>query len=275
MLLATRWLGLVAALPLAIGGCRKTYPACRQDGDCKAELAERCVDGSCQNCKVDGDCAGKPTIGGAALVCRDFRCVAPGELAAAASSTHSDEHGPCAQRSDCIGGLACKSGTCEQCTTDSDCGTGPCNADTGRCSPINSCTTDDQCSMDEICDGGMCIFSGDIGDDDGGPCGLPAVYFAFDSDVLTPKTQADLKAAAACIAEQGVVVLLEAHADNRGTEEYNILLTERRGNEVKTLLVQEGVAPERMQVIAKGSLEAVAVDEGARSRERRVQFIWR
>lgn len=274
MAIATRWLAWMIAAAALVPGCHKTYPACKKDGDCKAALSERCVDGSCQGCKTDADCLGKDTVGGAPLVCREFRCQAPATAAASGPSSRSDEHGPCTRRTDCIGGLACKAGTCELCSADADCETGPCNLDTGRCSPVNSCTTDEQCSMDEICDGGMCIFSGDLGDEDGGPCGLAAVYFAFDSDVLTPKTQADLKTAAACIAQQGRLVYLEAHADNRGTEEYNILLTERRGDEVKAFLVHEGIGTEMMQVIAKGSLEAVASDEGARSRERRVQFIW-
>jgi peptidoglycan-associated lipoprotein len=128
--------------------------------------------------------------------------------------------------------------------------------------------------MDEICDGGMCVFSGNLGEEGGGPCNLAAVYFAFDSDVLTPKTQEELTAVAPCLTEQNRQVYLEAHADNRGTEEYNILLTERRGNQVRSFLSEKGVSAEQMQVIAKGSLESTGSDETSRSKERRVSFIW-
>jgi peptidoglycan-associated lipoprotein len=38
-------------------------------------------------------------------------------------------------------------------------------------------------------------------------------------------------------------VILEAHADSRGTEEYNIMLTDKRGNNVKEFLQQLGVDP--------------------------------
>lgn len=252
-------------------GCKK-YPHCKKDGDCKAELQEKCVSGSCQGCVADADCAGKAPAGQPAFVCKELRCQPPAGPDAAGK--RGEEGDPCSGKQDCIGGLACKDGKCGLCTSDTDCGGVACTIETGRCSPVNSCATDEQCSMDEICDGGMCIFSGDLGDEDGGPCGLAAVYFAFDSDALTPKTQEDLKGIATCIAQQGKLVYLEAHADNRGTEEYNILLTERRGAEVKAFLAEQGVPNDAMQVIPKGSLEAVASDEGTRSKERRVQFIW-
>jgi peptidoglycan-associated lipoprotein len=149
-----------------------------------------------------------------------------------------------------------------------------CNLDTGRCAPEGQCEHDEQCAMDEICSGGVCVFSGDAGDADGGPCGLAAVFFAFDSDVLTPKAEQELEALASCMVEQSKQVLLEAHADNRGTEEYNILLTERRGRSVMGFLTERGVPAGNLQVIAKGSLEATGMDESARSKDRRVQFIW-
>jgi peptidoglycan-associated lipoprotein len=128
--------------------------------------------------------------------------------------------------------------------------------------------------MDEICDGGMCVFSGDLGEEGGGPCGLDAVYFAFDSDKLTPKGQEALQSAAECMKSEARLVYLEAHADNVGTEEYNILLTERRGTTVKGYLENLGVVADNMQVIAKGSMEASGMDEPSRAKDRRVQFIW-
>jgi peptidoglycan-associated lipoprotein len=259
--------------------CTPKYPACKKDKHCNEVLAERCVANVCQGCAADADCAGKAPAGKPAYVCKDLRCQDPTALGPEGVGKATGEEGdPCVQKGDCLGGLACKTGKCGLCTGDADCGGVPCNLDSGRCSPVDSCTTDEQCAMDEICDGGMCIFSGDLGDEDGGPCGLAAVYFAFDSEVLTPKTQEDLKGVASCIAEtaagQGKIVYLEAHADNRGTEEYNILLTERRGTSVKNFLAEQGVEATAMQVIAKGSLEAVGADEAMRSKERRVQFIW-
>jgi peptidoglycan-associated lipoprotein len=205
-------------------------------------------------------------------VCHEFRCQDPSQIDAGGGG--GGELGdPCTARSDCAGGFACTAGTCSQCTADAECAPSTCNLDTGRCSAEGQCTTDDECPMDEICDGGMCIFSGSS-DPGGGPCGLDAVFFAFDSDKLTPKSQQELEGLASCIGEQGRQVFLEAHADNVGTEEYNILLTERRGASVKSALVGAGAPEDLLQVIAKGNLEASGTTESERAKDRRVQFIW-
>jgi peptidoglycan-associated lipoprotein len=263
---------LFVVLLLPAAGCKKKYPNCKKDKHCKVELAEKCVGGVCQGCATNEDCVGKEAEGQPPLQCIDLRCQPPGEGAGAAGG--GEEGDPCTQRTDCFGGLACKAGVCALCTEDVDCSPNTCNLDSGRCSPEGGCQTDDQCPMDEICDGGMCVFSGNLGEEGGGPCGLAAVFFAFDSDELTPKTQEQLTGAADCISQQQRQVFLEAHADNRGTEEYNILLTERRGNKVKDFLTNLGVNAEFLQVIAKGSLEAVGNTESDRSKDRKVKLIW-
>lgn len=254
---------------LSLAGCKK-YPNCKKDKDCQA--GESCVGNICQNCKTDAECVDKTPAGQAPWTCNAFRCGPPG--AEGAGGGGGEEGDPCTARTDCLGGLSCKQGVCALCTEDLDCSPATCNLDSGRCSPQNSCTTDEECAMDEICDGGMCIFSGNLGNEDGGPCGLAAVYFAFDSDDLTPKTKGELDGVATCITEQNTQIFLEAHADDRGTEEYNILLTERRGNMVKDYLKEKGVSSELLQVIAKGDLESQGKDEASRSKDRRVQLIW-
>ena len=269
-----RRLTLVLSL-LALGfvpACKKpAYPACKKDKHCKAEAGEKCVDGSCQNCKEDTECAGKGPDG-TDFQCINFRCQDP--AAAGADQTTETPGGPCAQTLDCEGGLVCRAGSCDLCTDDIECDGNACNFATGRCDPTGQCTTDDQCPMDEICDGGMCVFSGYSDEPGAGPCGVEAVYFAFDSDKLTPKAEESLNALATCIAEQGTNVILEAHADSAGTEEYNIQLTERRGQSVKGFLVGAGAPAELLQVIAKGSLQAMGTTESERAKDRRVQFFF-
>ncbi|MCA9711285.1 MAG: OmpA family protein [Myxococcales bacterium] len=268
----------LAAMMLVLpgAGCKnKNYPQCKKDKHCKQELGETCVDGSCQNCKTDAECVGKGPAGGPAWVCHEFRCMDPAEAAAGGGGGGNGEMGaPCTQTVECVGGLVCTAGACAGCTDDIECSPSTCNFDTGRCGAAGQCTTDDQCPMDEICDGGMCIFSGGGGDGGGGPCNISAVFFAFDSDTLTPKSQEELTGAASCIAEQGVEVILEAHADAVGTEEYNIMLTERRGASVRTFLVEQGVSGDLLRVLAKGSLEASGSTESERAKDRRVQLIW-
>jgi len=262
-------------LALAVApACKKpAYPACKKDKHCKVDLGEKCVDGACQNCNNDAECAGKGPDG-ADFVCFEFRCTDPADAAAAAAGEGAGEGGPCAQRMDCEGGLACKVGACASCEEDLDCAPNACNLATGRCDPAGECTTDDACPMDEICDGGMCVYSGYTDEPGDGPCGVEAVFFAYDSNKLTPKAEETLTTLATCITDQGQSVILEAHADATGTEEYNINLTERRGRSVSEFLTNAGAPGDLLQVIAKGSLEATGASESDRAKERRVQFFF-
>lgn len=270
-LLALLATGLMA---LSLSACKKPdYPECKRNKHCKQDLGEKCVEGKCQNCVDNSECAGKGP-NGMDYVCHDYRCVDPSEATGGGAGHGS----PCTSSLDCTGGYVCKAGICDYCADDMDCPTGTCDFNSGTCSDgqpgsPGSCITDDECAIDEICDGGMCIFSGDYG---GGEvlCDLQAVFFGFDSPKLSPETEEKLKAAASCIKDQGRLVYLEAHADPRGTEEYNILLTDKRGQGVKQFLVNLGVPPENMQVISKGSLEATGSDEAGYAQDRRVEFIW-
>ncbi len=265
------------ALPLAAmtTGCKKQpYPQCKKDKHCKVDLGEKCVDGSCQNCKVDTDCVGKGPAG-ANWVCHEFRCTDPAAIPA--DGAGGGLGSPCTQTIDCSGGLVCTAGACAQCTDNIQCDGGTCDLSTGTCTTPGggggSCTTDDQCAMDEICDNGTCVFS-DIGAGGTNPCGLDAVYFSFDSPKIEDEAAEQLRGVAECLKGAAGTVYLEAHADVRGTEEYNIMLTDRRGQSVKSFLENLGVPAERMQVISKGSLEASGQGEAEMQKDRRVEFVF-
>lgn len=267
---------LLSFAAVMVAGCKPDYPACKKDKHCNVEEGEKCVEGLCQNCTTDEDCVGKGE-NGENWVCHEFRCADPATVEGGGASGGGAQGAPCTDTSECELGLTCKAGICDVCMEDADCVTGTCNLDTGRCADAGgggSCTTDDECAMDEICDNGMCVFSGDYGGDGTVLCDLQAVYFDFDSPKLKPEVEEQLKNAAACLAEQGRLVYLEAHADPRGTEEYNILLTDKRGQSVAKFLEQLGVNPENMQVISKGSLEATGQDPASWGQDRRVEFIW-
>jgi len=263
---------------LAFTGCKAPeYPTCKKDKHCNAELGETCVEKTCQNCKVDADCADKGGDG-VVMTCQDFLCAAPGEgdgNGASAGVGTIPEGGPCAQMLDCVPGLACMAGVCSYCTGDIDCAGRTCNLDTGRCAPEGQCQMDDECPVDEICDGGMCVFSGSYDDNAEAVCGFASVFFGFDSDKVSEANVAKLQEAASCLTTQERTLTLEAHADSTGTEEYNILLTDKRGNSVKSFLVDLGVAEEKIEVIGKGSLEATGADETSQAKERRVDFFWK
>ena len=258
---------------LAVSGCKEDYPACKKDKHCKQEDGEKSVDGQCQNCVTDEDCKGKGEQG-EDWFCNEFRCT---ETPPVNQSGPGSEGSPCTGDEVCNEGLVCLDGMCSKCTEDSQCLEGSCDLNTGLCSAGGSagqCSVDDDCAMDEICDSGSCVFAGDYGNEGEVLCGLEAVYFGFDSPKLDAEVQAKLQEAASCIVEQDRLVYLESHADPRGTEEYNILLTDKRGNSVKGFLINLGVSTEKMQVISKGSLEAQGSDDASFSKDRRVEFIW-
>jgi peptidoglycan-associated lipoprotein len=272
------WIGVgMGLLAVALtSGCKEEYPACKKDKHCNVEEGEKCVDGLCQNCVTDDECKGKGE-NGEDLTCVEFRC---GDGSGAGGEGGPGSEGaPCTSTIECNGGLVCTAGECSKCTEDMQCPDGTCDLNTGLCNLPGGegggqCSMDDDCAMDEICDGGMCVFGGDYGGDGEVLCDLQAVFFGFDSPKIQPDVQEQLKTAAACMAEQNRLVYLEAHADPRGTEEYNILLTDKRGQGVKTFLVNLGVPAENMQVISKGSLEAQGTDETSFAQDRRVEFIW-
>ncbi len=105
---------------------------------------------------------------------------------------------------------------------------------------------------------------------------LDDVYFEFDKSDLTEDTKTILNRYAEVIkANAGLSILIEGHCDERGTEEYNLALGERRASRVKEYLVSLGVSAETMKTISYG--EARPKQEGsteeAWSMNRRAHFM--
>jgi len=98
------------------------------------------------------------------------------------------------------------------------------------------------------------------------------VFFDTDSSQLTMAARTTLENQAAWLGQYmhlGIVV--EGHADERGTREYNLALGERRGNAAKNYLVALGVPESRITVVSYGK-ERPAVpgaNEGAWAQNRR------
>ena len=141
--------------------------------------------------------------------------------------------------------------------------------ETGRCPAADQCLDDTGCPAGQACDGGFCVHFGSRA----GVCGVGELHFGWDSVEIPPAARARLVAGADCIRKLGKTILIEAHADNVGSDEFNILLTDRRGAAVQKLLVDAGVPQARLQVLAKGSLEATGTDEAGRAQDRRVVLI--
>ena len=84
--------------------------------------------------------------------------------------------------------------------------------------------------------------------------GVPdRVFFATNESILTTKSRDTLRKQAAWLRENpSVNIVVEGHADERGTREYNLALGERRANAAKDYLMTYGISADRISVISYG-----------------------
>jgi peptidoglycan-associated lipoprotein len=104
---------------------------------------------------------------------------------------------------------------------------------------------------------------------------MEAIYFDFDSDGLSADARSRLDAKLAILnANSGLTLRIAGHADERGSDEYNLALGQRRAAAAKRYLTQRGIADDRIAIISYGE-ERPAVqgsDESAWSQNRRDEF---
>jgi len=101
------------------------------------------------------------------------------------------------------------------------------------------------------------------------------VHFAYDQADLRPEDKAVLDAKIPILqANADVKIRIAGHTDDRGSDEYNLALGQRRAAAVKAYLVQHGIQEMRFETISYGE-ERPAVqgaNEGAWSQNRRAEF---
>ena len=98
------------------------------------------------------------------------------------------------------------------------------------------------------------------------------VFFAMDRSDLLPEGQEVLRRQAEFLRQYpNLAVLIEGHADERGTREYNLALGDRRATVVKNYLTASGVAADRMRTVSYGKEkpEVVGSTELAWNKNRR------
>lgn len=98
------------------------------------------------------------------------------------------------------------------------------------------------------------------------------VFFETDSSRLTAVGEQTLVRQAEWLAQNpGVNAVIEGHADERGTREYNIALGERRAEAARSYLAGQGVAASRLQTVSYGKErpEALCSAESCWSENRR------
>lgn len=79
------------------------------------------------------------------------------------------------------------------------------------------------------------------------------VLFTVDTSTLTPEGRATLAAQAGWLqANPEYAAIIEGHADEQGTREYNLALGARRANAVSEFLVSQGIAANRLRTLTYG-----------------------
>jgi len=105
---------------------------------------------------------------------------------------------------------------------------------------------------------------------------LSDIYFDYDASALSDPDRAALERDAAWMKRwTSTRVLISGHADERGTNEYNLALGERRSSAARTFLENLGIAPSRIEVVSKGKEAPFCTEHNDEcwSENRRAHFI--
>jgi peptidoglycan-associated lipoprotein len=104
---------------------------------------------------------------------------------------------------------------------------------------------------------------------------LSMVHFEYDQSDLRPEDRALLDAKVPILQANGAVTIRVAgHTDERGSDEYNLALGQRRAAAVKAYLVQHGIPETRIETVSYGEERPIAQgsNESAYSQNRRAEF---
>lgn len=98
------------------------------------------------------------------------------------------------------------------------------------------------------------------------------VHFVIDQSTLTPEARGILTSQATWLNQHpGYTAIIEGHADEQGTREYNLALGARRATSVQEFLIANGVTGNRLRTVSYGKERPLAVcsDEQCYSQNRR------
>ena len=104
---------------------------------------------------------------------------------------------------------------------------------------------------------------------------IKPVFFAYDSADLSAEARATLEQDSRLFRQYpDATIIVEGHCDERGTEEYNLALGDRRAQAAKDYLVQLGIPASRLQTISYGEERPFATgsNEAAWAQNRRAHF---
>jgi len=233
-----------AVSAILLARCAPSYPKCNNDDQCK-DHNEVCVQGQCVECATDNNCK-------QGFVCQANKCVPKPE---------------CTTNANCPTGQRCQAGKCtSECSSDTDCPGGKCLHN--QCVARGACAADEDCAAGQECQGGTCVTR------TAEACKFEPIHFEFDKASLTSEAERQLASDAECIKKNRAKVTLEGHADERGTEEYNLQLSNRRAASVKKYLSDLGVSGGSMDTVGYGFNRPAVQghNEAAWAANRRVEF---
>lgn len=235
--------------------CGPKYPKCDNNEDCTSsdkgadEKKLFCVNGLCQQCKIDADC------GDASFECNAGVCDPIPNF--------------CTSVDDCPGKQKCRDNRCAvECVDNSECGSGNCEG--GNCVEVQQCAGDLDCPEGQICKDGKCgaALTSSTG------CSVETIYFEYDAAGINGKAKSLLQANADCIKSGKLKIRIEGHADETGSNEYNMSLGEKRARSVYKYLRQLGVSKASMSTITYGEEKPACGSGGdaCNTSNRRVEF---
>lgn len=114
-------------------------------------------------------------------------------------------------------------------------------------------------------------------DDPASPLSERVIYFDFDSNEIKPEYAPTLQVHGRYLAAHPEVrVTVEGHTDERGSQEYNLALGERRAEAVKRVLVLNGATAEQVEGVSYGEEKPAAPGNGeqAWSQNRRAELVY-
>ena len=237
---------IFAVLAVMLTACAPEYPKCENDEHCQ-QKGEFCVNGLCQQCRTNSHCTG------------------PCEQCTAGKCTRIP--GCCQTAADCAAGEKCRDGRCgPQCLSRDECGAKEiCQG--GRCVPV-ACLSDSDCEAGQQCVNNDCLAISVP------ECTVQTVYFDFNEYSLTGESRSVLGANAECLKKKGITrLLVEGHCDERGTEEYNLSLGERRARSTKDYLQRLGVGGIRTVSYGENRPADRGHNEDAWSQNRRADLV--
>lgn len=118
-------------------------------------------------------------------------------------------------------------------------------------------------------------YSGDALNDPDSVLAIRVIYFEYDSSNVKDEFHSVIDAHATYLMDNpNAFLVLEGHADERGTREYNMALGERRANSVQNAMLMQGVSAAQLEVMSYGEERAAVMssDSDSWAQNRRVEL---